>query len=200
MKINLSKHDSVFFQGTQRKSGLHTTEFLVLFLIVSLTWFIGVLYYSSDLKFKFYVDTDDQFMERLDGYFNSSIKAREDMTDWLTVNYKQAHLNSPNETLFYQKSDNPKLCVAVATTKRNAGFNRNYVSQTIIALLTRVSLSEQDNIRIILFNANSQRNSVNSELYKLNYLVHTEEIRKSRFNFDNYSHEPKIKGKQIHII
>lgn len=110
------------------------------------------------------------------------------------VNYKQAGLNTPNETLFYQTSENSKLCIGVLTKKRNTGPNRNYVSQTIVSLLTRVKLSEQDNIKIVLFNADSQASSEHSDLYKLNYLVHTEQIKKFKINLDYYSHEPKMKG------
>lgn len=85
MTTHLKIHqDPIFYYNHQRKNGLRALECLVLFFIVSLTWFFGILYYSSDLKFKFYVDSDDKFMERLDSYFNSSMKAREDMVDWLS--------------------------------------------------------------------------------------------------------------------
>ena len=86
-----------------------------------------------------------------------------------------------------------KLCVAILTKSRHTGPDRDYVSQTVVSLLARVKLVYQEDLRIILFNADSSQSS----LENLANLVHIESIKQPssiHANLNNFGHMKKLKG------
>ena len=88
----------------------------------------------------------------------------------------------------------PKLCVGVMTKPRNAGLNRDYVSQTLVSLLARTKLAYMDEVRIVLYDA-----GVDEEfrLKNLSGLVHVDVVKQANsvnFSVHQYSHMPKING------
>ncbi len=164
------------------------------FILLS-TWTIGFYNYADNLKWNFYVNTEDEFMARLDQTFNASITTREDMIEWLGKNYHRLNFNSSDEVLFYSKdSAKLKLCIGVLTKTRNNGpISYDYVSQTVISILARVRLANQANIRIVLYNADPDDSEI---VRKLGSLVHIEQIRKPlsvKVDLNNYA-DKKVKG------
>lgn len=176
--------------------GVRRSELATLGLVLCSTWIAGLYVYADDLKYNFYVSTEAEFLARLDNAFNASLKARQDMIQWLATNQHTANqVNSPDGLLFNSKqSARLKLCIGVLTKRRNNGpISYDYVSQTVVSILARTRLSNQANIRLSLFNADPDRAHLDKSLGSL---VHIEEIQKPdsiKVNLDSYA-DKKVKG------
>ncbi len=134
-------------------------------------------------------------MDRIDSYFKSSLQAKHDMLVWLNSSEYKLKEN----TMFYPKIDTkiPKLCVGVMTKPRNAGANRDYVSQTLVSLITRTKLAYMDEVRIVLYDAGADEEF---RFKNLSGLVRVEPIKHANsvnFSVQMYSHLPKIKGSRV---
>lgn len=176
--------------------GVRRSELAKLCLVICSTWLAGFYFYADDLKYKFYVSTEAEFLARLDNTFNASLKARQDMIQWLVTNQHTANqVNSPDGVLFnYRNSARLKLCIGVLTKRRNNGpISYDYVSQTVVSILARTRLSNQVNIRLSLFNADPDRSQLDKSLGSL---VNIEEIHKPdsiKVNLNRYA-DKKVKG------
>ena len=164
-------------------------SFFQFVIILCSTWLIGFAYYTDMVKSNFYVNTDDEFMARLDKTFNASLKAQAEMIHWLSFNLSY-------DVLFFTKdSTRLKLCIGVMTKSRNNGpIPYDYVSQTIVSILARTKLANQANIRIVLFNADQDSADLDQ---KLSRLVHIEQIQKPssiRVDLKNYVNDKKVLG------
>jgi len=184
----------IFFR--QVKGSLKSNDLTILGLTLISTWLLAIFYYKHDLKFIYYVDTDAQFMDRIDSHFKSSLQAKRDMLDWLRSS--EFVKKTP---LFYPEIETrlPKLCVAVMTKPRNAGVNRDYVSQTLVSLLARTKLAYMDEVRIVLYDAGADEEF---RLKNLTGLVHVEGVKQPNsvnFSVQQYVHMPKIKGQCFEI-
>lgn len=122
-------------------------------LIVLLTWSIGLLFSWPNLKQHYYFKTNQHFMNYLNSYFDSTRTAQQHLVEWLITNTNNSIFS--DGYLFSSKSYNSNdiLCVGLISKERFSEQNYDYVTQTLISIVTRVHLKYRHKISISLFDA-----------------------------------------------
>ena len=171
------------------------------FLIyITLIWAL-VVYINKNLnpnsKHSYYVKSDEEFMIKFNSYLDSSLSSLAELKKWISENYKQASLASPNDSLFNNlalvkrtkdaSSSNKILCVGMISKKRLG--DRLYPIQTVVSLLTRVKLKYQDRILLDIFNMDKAA-ALNTDLNFVNSLVNIVNVNT---NVDFSMQIPKVK-------
>jgi hypothetical protein len=190
---------------------LFSLELVYLLIFFSIHW-LAAIFLSNYFRFSkqsYYVKTDEEFMQKYNDGLNNTLKAYEKMKEWLKDNYNQAGLKKSTDYLFNQEPSSlfksntnaDKLCVCVITKSRR--FQQlNYVSQTVISLLTRIKLKHQETVLFKIFNVDN-RLSENSDLKLIDNLLKIEHIDISLakqlltdinlVNYNDLIQEPKTK-------
>ena len=130
------------------------------------------IYFNSNAKYKYYAQSDAQFMLKFDAYKNQSLLALKHIHEWLHVNKIEKPIFNRQQT---KNDDNKKqtLCIGIMSMKRLG--QRFYTIQTVTSLLTRVKFKYQDRIVINILNLNRNISS-HHDLIFLNGLIQVIDI------------------------
>ena len=129
------------------------------------------IYFNSNAKFKYFAQSDAQFMLKFDAYKNQSLVALQHIHNWLQVN----NIKKPifNRRQLAKNDDKQTLCIGIMSMRRLG--QRFYTIQTVTSLLTRVKFKYQDRIVINILNLNKNMSS-HHDLIFLNGLIQVIDI------------------------
>ena len=126
------------------------TDILTL-LIVLLTWSIGLLFSWPNLKQHYFFTSNRHFINYIDSYFNSTRTTQQHVVEWLA--------NNSNNSIYFDDylfskrfyNSNNILCVGLISKERFSEQKYDYVTQTLISIVTRVQLKHRNKISISIF-------------------------------------------------
>ena len=136
---------SNFFFFFKRSTITNISLILKCYILVSwLSILTFNIYFNSNAKYKYYAQSDAQFMLKFDAYKNQSLVALQHIHNWLQVN----NIKKPifNRRQLAKNDDKQTLCIGIMSMRRLG--QRFYTIQTVASLLTRVKLKYQDRILI----------------------------------------------------
>lgn len=151
-------------------------ELISLIFLILTTWIILLiaLHRIDSSKFSHYENNYKTYLSKSDRLLNSSLKAKNDLKYWLKKNLALTPLFSQNKTNY--------LCLSVLS-KNRIGSTKNYVTQSVMSILTRASLKYRNKIRIFGFNMEPEPEK-NQNLLDLNDLIQVENLS-SKFEHKN---------------
>jgi hypothetical protein len=132
-------------------------EFVLLTLFLLKQWLTIVHLdhrYNVYSKSFYMRPNDTDFLQKYDHYYNSTRATYRDMQRWLKFN-KKLVANGNESSLLFNKRDASHLCVGVLSKRRLLSERFNYPFQTVVALLARIPLRFQDEVRIDLLNVDT---------------------------------------------
>ena len=134
-----------------------------LFLTIVLSWIILLLFSHLNhySKFNHYELNFEKYKHKYQKFEQSAQKVKKQLAN--LVSKKKNYL-------FFNRQDAKYLCVGIISKRRNGNNPSNYVQQSIVSLLSRVSLKREDKLRIIAFNTDDFPEE-NHQLVQFKYLI-----------------------------
>jgi hypothetical protein len=150
--------------------------FILFILVLVFNWTLSYVfckYLNQYSKFYHSESKFDRYLYKSKILEQSSITAQLELEKWLSLNNKNIPLfKSLNE------SQSKFMCVSILSKNRIGANVNNYVSQTIMSLLTKTPLKLEKQIQIIAFNTeNDSEKNVN--LLKFKNLIKIETLKSS---------------------
>ena len=174
--------------------------FSILFLI-KLWYIIEIINrHNPYSKLYYFLDTDKEFLDDINLYYNQSLFAFLKLKEWKYQNYQIANLKNADDPFFNNFDlvrDNilkdKKLCVGIMSKQRPVSTH-NYPLKTIISLITRVPLKYQDRILITVYNVDKIPLKNRSDLSPLTGIVNIVDLEQNMSKLvDNFYYLKKIK-------
>nr|RNA32468.1 hypothetical protein BpHYR1_004478 [Brachionus plicatilis] len=174
--------------------------FLIFFLI-KLWFLIGIINRHNPYSKLYYIfDTDKEFLDDINRYYNQSLIALEKIKKWKSENYQIAKLRNSDQPFFNNYElirenglKEGKLCVGIMSKQRPV-TSHNYPLKTIVSLLSRVPLKYQDRILVTVYNVDRIPLKNRTDLVPLIGIVNIVDFKQNVSKLvDNFDGFKKIK-------
>lgn len=172
-----------------------------IFFFIKLWYIVEIINrHNPYSKLYYFLDTDKEFLDDINLYYNQSLFAYLKLKKWKSENYQIANLKNADDPFFNNHNlvrDNilneKKLCVSIMSKKRPVSTH-NYPLKTIISLITRVPLKYQDRILITVYNVDGIPLTNRSDLSPLTGIVNIVDLKQNMSKLvDKFYYFRKIK-------